>query len=94
MNCRGSVIRCRTVPSWNCLSQIAEWSRFAAQVQADLQHTLAEYDIEDKSTLARIHLTLLQLDVLGGRDDEARREPALLPDLEEKPVFKAVRGLE
>jgi subtilisin family serine protease len=76
------------------LKSDTEWSRFAAHVRADLEHVLAEYDIEDKSTLAGIHITLLQLDVMAGREEEARRELALLPKLEDKPVLKLVGGLE
>jgi len=64
----------------------------AKQVRADTEQDLAAYDIEDKTTLKRLKNTLLSLDLLEGKNDEARRLIAELRDLEDKPALKFMTG--
>jgi hypothetical protein len=54
---------------------------------------LSNYAIEDRTTLLGIHSTLLQLDMLEGREDEARREISVMRQLQEKPAAKLINGL-
>jgi subtilisin family serine protease len=65
----------------------------AAQVRADIESDLEGYAIEDKTTLQSLHGTLLQLDLLDERHEDARKRIALLRDLEDKPAEKLMIGL-
>lgn len=44
---------------------------FARQVRANIERILAEYEIEDKSTLKEFKGTLLAMELLAGNDDAA-----------------------
>lgn len=66
---------------------------FARQVRADIEKILAEYDIEDKTTLKQFKGTLLALELLAGNDDAAMALIRELRELEEKPSAKLLTGL-
>jgi subtilisin family serine protease len=70
-----------------------KFAPLAAQVRADTEKDLATYDIEDKTTLKRLKGTLLTLDLIEGKNDDARKLIAELRDLEDKPSLKLVTGL-
>jgi subtilisin family serine protease len=65
---------------------------FAADVRANVEKDLATYDIEDKTTLKRLKGTLLALDLITGRNDEARALITELRGLEDKPALKLTSG--
>jgi hypothetical protein len=65
---------------------------FAAEVRADTERDLSDYDIADKTTLKRLKGTLLTLDLLELKNDEARKLIAELQGLEEKPALKLMTG--
>jgi subtilisin family serine protease len=69
-----------------------KFAPFAAQVRADINSDLATYDIEDKTTLKNLKGTLLALDLLEGKNDDARKLIAELRDLEDKPALKYMTG--
>src|SRR5579863_9760889 len=69
-----------------------KFAPFAAQVRADVEKDLTTYDIEDKTTLKRLKGTLLTLDLLEGKNAEARSLIAELRTLEEKPALKITAG--
>jgi hypothetical protein len=64
------------------------FAKFAELVRKDVQADLARFDIEDKTTLKRLHRLLLLLDVVEGRDEEALKRLQLVRDLEDKPAAK------
>ncbi len=65
----------------------------ADAVQADLEKLLADYQIEDRTTLQQIQGTLLALDVHAGRYAQARERIARIRELEEKPAARLTSGL-
>ena len=69
-----------------------KFAALAAQVRADTEHDLDAYDIEDKSTLKDLKSTLLTLDLIEGKNDDARKMIADLRDLEDKPALKIMTG--
>ncbi len=69
-----------------------KFAPFAAQVRTDINSDLATYDIEDKTTLKNLKGTLLTLDLLEGRNDDARKLIAELRALEDKPALKYMTG--
>jgi subtilisin family serine protease len=70
-----------------------KFAAFAAQVRANTEKDLNDYDIQDKTTLKRLKGTLVQLDLLEGRNDDARKLIDELKDLEDKPALKLTTGL-
>ncbi|MFN8179806.1 MAG: S8 family serine peptidase [bacterium] len=66
---------------------------FAKQVRTNLEADLAGYDIEDATTLKQIHGTLLTLDLIEGRWDDATATIRTLRGLEDKPGLKLTIGL-
>lgn len=70
-----------------------KFNPFARQVRADIERILAEYDIEDKTTLKEFKGTLLALELLAGNDDAAMTLIRELRELEEKPSAKLLTGL-
>ena len=70
----------------------AKFADFAAQVRADTEKDLADYDIEDKTTLKRLKGTLLTLDLLENKNDDARKLIDELRALEDKPALKIMTG--
>jgi hypothetical protein len=69
-----------------------KFAALSAQVRADLESDLNNYDIQDKTTLKNLKGTLLKLDLLEGKNDEARKLIAELQDLEDKPALKLTTG--
>ncbi len=69
-----------------------KFAPFAAAVRGDVEKDLATYDIQDKTTLKRLKGTLLTLDLLDGKTDEARSLIAELQGLEDKPALKIMTG--
>jgi subtilisin family serine protease len=70
----------------------AKFAALAAQVRKDVDQDLADYDIEDKTTLKGLKGTLLMLDLLEGKNDDARSLIAELRNLEDKPALKLTSG--
>ena len=69
------------------------FSIFAAQVGADVDNILAEYDIEDKTTLTGYHATLFDIAMLDHEYDDAQRLIKAMRELQEKPANKHMTGL-
>jgi len=69
-----------------------KFAPLAAAVRADVEKDLNDYDIEDKTTLKNLKGTLLKLDLLEGKNDEARKLITELRDLEDKPALKLMTG--
>lgn len=69
-----------------------KFAPLAAAVRQDVEHDLASYDIEDKTTLKRLKGTLLTLDLLENKNTEARALIAELRSLEDKPAAKLITG--
>jgi subtilisin family serine protease len=70
----------------------AAFADLATKVRADVEKDLATYDIEDKTTLKRLKGTLLTLDLIEGKNDDARTLIAELRGLEDKPAAKLMAG--
>ena len=69
------------------------FAAFAGELRANLEKTLAEYDITDKTTLKSIYGTLMSLDMLDGKLDAAAKKSELIKGLQEKPADKYLTGL-
>lgn len=69
-----------------------KFTPFAAQVRANIESDLANYNIEDKTTLKNLKGTLLTLDLLEGKNKEALALIKELRDLEDKPALKLTTG--
>lgn len=70
-----------------------EFSEFAAKVRNDLEQTLARYQIEDVATLQGYISTLLTLDMIDGRYDDAKKKIVKVRKLEDKEALKLTTGL-
>jgi len=81
---QGSVIDLVTSPD--------KFAPLATQVRADIENDLATYDIDDKTTLKNLKGTLLKLDLLEEKNDDARKLIAELQGLEDKPALKLTTG--
>jgi len=66
---------------------------FAAELRANLEETLKNYEISDKTTLKNIYGTLLTLDLLESKFDAALEKLELIKSLQEKPADKYLTGL-
>ncbi len=66
---------------------------FTSRVRADVEATLAGYDVEDHATLRSLLATELELHVLSGEDDAARATLLQIRALEDKPDAKLLSGL-
>lgn len=69
-----------------------KFAALSAAVRADTEKDLAAYDIEDKTTLKGLKGQLLALDLLEGKNDEARKLIAEIRELEDKPSAKLMTG--
>jgi hypothetical protein len=69
-----------------------KFAPLAAQVRTDTENDLANFDIEDKTTLKALKGTLLTLDLLEGKNAEARGLIAAIRALEDKPALKLTSG--
>jgi subtilisin family serine protease len=70
------------------------FNTFAAAVRRDTESVLAKYDIADKSSERQLLGTLLQLDLLDGRDADALKRIEQIRLLQEKPADKLLTGLQ
>lgn len=67
---------------------------FAAKVRADVDSTLAEYDIQDHGEVRALLTTRLMLQMLSGTEDQAALDTiAQIRALEDKPDAKLLSGL-
>ena len=71
----------------------AKFRPFAAQLRKDIDSVLAQYDIGDKATERQLLGTLVQLDWLEGRYDDAMKRAGQIRALEEKPSDKITSGM-
>jgi hypothetical protein len=71
----------------------AQFAALTATVRANTEKDLSTYDIQDKTTLKRLKGTLVLIDLLDGRNDEARALIAELKNLEDKQSLKLTTGL-
>ena len=67
---------------------------FAAKLRVDLESVLKQYDIADKSMQRQMLSTLLQLDILEGKDLPALARIEAIRALEEKPADQLMSGLQ
>src|SRR4029450_86495 len=70
------------------------FNAFAAAVRRDTESVLAKYEIADKSSERQLLGTLLQLDLLDGRDADALKRIEQIRVLQEKPADKLLTGLQ
>jgi len=75
------------------LADPAKFAAFAAAVRRDTQSVLDRYEIADKAVERQLLATLMQLDWLEGRQDEAMARLARIRVLEEKPADKLTSGM-
>ncbi|UCG92795.1 MAG: S8 family serine peptidase [candidate division WOR-3 bacterium] len=66
---------------------------FAAQVRADIEKDLEDYEIEDKTTLKDFYGVLINLDMLSGNYDAALRRIRKVQELEDKSADKLTKNL-
>jgi len=66
---------------------------FSAQLRKDVDSVLRDYDISDAATKRGLLAVLASLDVLEGKDEDARRRLTEIKALEEKPAAKAISGM-
>ena len=66
---------------------------FAAAVRRDTESVLAKYEIADKSSERQLLGTLLQLDLLDGRDADALKRIEQIRALQEKPADQLLTGM-
>jgi subtilisin family serine protease len=71
----------------------ADFEAFAKQVRADVGADLANYEIDDAATLQKLYGTLLGLDMLEGRYDDALKRIEKIRALEDKEALKLTTGL-
>jgi subtilisin family serine protease len=66
---------------------------FAEKLRRDIESLLRDYSIEDRTTLRELHQTLLSLDLFENRTAEARKEIAIVRDLQDRPIAKLMSVL-
>jgi subtilisin family serine protease len=72
----------------------ATFAAFAAKVRADVDRTLADYDVQDHATLRDLLSRRLALQMLSGKEDkEALETVHQIRALEDKPDAKMMSGL-
>jgi subtilisin family serine protease len=64
-----------------------------AALRKDLENDLQNYDIEDKTTLKKYYVPLMQIAILEGRYDDALSYLKKKNALEDKPAAKAMAGM-
>ena len=74
-------------------SDAATFDPFAVKVRADIDTVLADYKIEDRSTLRRILAAKLDLQELAGDWRGGLQTADALRDLEDKPASRLLSGL-
>jgi hypothetical protein len=70
------------------------FAAFAAQVRRDTEGVLAKYDIADKSMQSQLLGTLLPLDLLEGKEQQALARIEAIRAVQEKPADKLLAGLQ
>ena len=70
------------------------FAAFSTNVRRDIESVLAKYDIADKSSERQLLGTLLQLDLLEGRDADALKRIEQIRALQEKPADKLLTGMQ
>ena len=75
------------------LQDDARFGAFCRAVRADLEGDLAKYDVTDTAALKRFHSTLLSIDLLEGKDDEALGRVETVRGLEDKEAQRLTSGL-
>ncbi len=75
------------------LADPAKFAAFAAAVRRDTQSVLDRYEIADKAAERGFLATLMQIDWLDGRYDDAMARLAKIRALEEKPADKLTSGM-
>ncbi len=71
----------------------AAFNAFAMKVRADLDTIFRDYEIDDKSTMRTLLGAKLDLQELGGENEDALKTVEALRALEEKPSAKLTTGL-
>ena len=71
----------------------AAFAAFASNLRRDIESVLAQYEIADKSIERQMLNTLLLLDTLEGKQDEALKRAAQIRGLSEKPAERQLSGL-
>ena len=64
----------------------------AEAIEKDIRSDLATYDIQDVTAVRRMHGSLLTIAMLRGDAAEARKQVAIVRDMEEKPAAKLTTG--
>ena len=72
----------------------AAFGPFSMKLRGDLESVLGQYDIADKAMQRQMLGTLLQLDVLEGKDAAALARIEAIRALEEKPADKLLSGMQ
>ena len=70
------------------------FAAFSADVRRDIESVLAKYEIADKASERDLLGTLLQLDLLEGRDADALKRIEQIRALQEKPADKLLTGVQ
>ena len=72
----------------------AAFGPFSMKLRGDLESVLGQYDIADKAMQRQMLGSLLQLDVLEGKDAAALARIEAIRALEEKPADKLLSGMQ
>ena len=72
----------------------AAFGPFSMKLRGDLESVLGQYDIADKAMQRQMLGSLLQLDVLEGKDAVALARIEAIRALEEKPADKLLSGMQ
>ena len=70
------------------------FAAFSADLRRDVESVLAKYEIADKASERELLGTLLQLDLLEGKDADALKRIEQIRVLQEKPADKLLTGLQ
>ena len=71
-----------------------KFAAFSADLRRDVESVLAKYEIADKASERELLGTLLQLDLLEGKDADALKRIEQIRVLQEKPADKLLTGLQ
>lgn len=72
----------------------AAFSPFALKLRSDIESVLTGYEIADKAMQRQLQGTLLQLDVLEGKDAAALARVETIRALQDKPADKLLTGVQ
>jgi hypothetical protein len=71
-----------------------KFAAFSTDLRRDVESVLAKYEIADKASERELLGTLLQLDLLEGKDADALKRIEQIRVLQEKPADKLLTGLQ